>query len=207
MTGSVQTGTRASIDGDGAHSVATARLVTMTRFLALSILVAASVFAGDTVRTETAGLRFAVPRSWTRVPTALETRAAQYRIPAAPGDTAETELVLFFAGEGKGGDAGENLERWYRRFLQRDGRPSREAAIVTMSTVRDLKVTAVDLGGTYVGSGTGSTEVGVSGFRMLGAHVEGKGGPWIFDLLGPEASVRQAKGDFHALVSSLEPHR
>lgn len=179
----------------------------MTRALLLSILIATSAPAGDGIRTETAGLRFTLPRAWTRVPTAIETRAAQYRIPPAGGDAAETELVVFFLGEGKGGDARENLERWYGRFVQPGGRPSREAAIVTTPTVKDLAVTAIDLGGTYVGSSTGSTEVGVSGFRMLGAFVEGKGGPWIFDMLGPAATVARAKSDFDALLSSLEPHR
>jgi hypothetical protein len=43
----------------------------------------------------------------------------------------------------------ENLDRWYGQFTQRDGRPSRDAAVLTTRTVNGLKVTAVDLTGTY----------------------------------------------------------
>jgi hypothetical protein len=175
---------------------------------ALSVLaVGAIALAGETIRTEAAGLRFSLPRTWTRVPTVAETRAAQYRLPSAPGDAAETDFAVFFRGEGQGGGAVENLERWYTRFAQRDGRSSRDAAIVTTRTVGDLRVTAIDLSGTWVGSATQPTGAGVSGYRMLGAVVEGKGGPWILEILGPAATVDQAKADFEALLSSLEAHR
>lgn len=161
----------------------------------------------ETVRTEAAGLRFSLPRSWTRVPTGVETRAAQYALPHADGDGADTELVLSFLGEGKGGSPQENLDRWYARFVEPDGRPPKEAAVVSRRTVRSLTVTAVDLSGTYVGESSGSIRGGVSGFRLLGAVVEGSGGPWFFQILGPAASVGRATADFDALLNSLEPHR
>jgi hypothetical protein len=167
----------------------------------------ASASPTGTIRTEAAGLRFTLPGGWKRVPTALETRAAEYRVPPAPGDTAETEFVLFFLGEGKGGDAPTHLERWYARFVQPDGRPSRDAAVVTRRTVNDLDVTAIDLAGTYVGSGGGAGSAGVSGFRLLGGVVEGKGGPWVFEMLGPAATVGQAKPGFDALLASVQAHR
>jgi hypothetical protein len=163
--------------------------------------------AGETARTEAAGLRFALPRTWTRVPTMAETRAAQYRIPAASGDTGETEFAVFFRGEGQGGGATENLERWYSRFAPRDGRSSRDVAVVTTRTTGDLRVTAIDLSGTWIGSAAQPSGAGISGYRLLGAVVEGKGGPWILEILGPAATVGQAKPDFDALLGSLEAHR
>jgi len=177
------------------------------RAVPLLVLAAASALAARTVRTEAAGLRFTLPSTWTRVPTAAESRAAQYRLPHAAGDDADTEFVLFFLGDGKGEGATETVDRWCERFTQPDGRPSRAAAVVTRSTVQDLHVTAVDLAGTYVGANRGPTQAGVSGYRMLGAIVEGKGGPWYFEMLGPAATVREARGDFDALVRSLEVHR
>jgi hypothetical protein len=175
--------------------------------VALNVLAAAMALAGETTRTEAAGLRFALPRIWTRVPTMAETRAAQYRLPPAPGDVAETDFAVFFHGEGQGGSATENLERWYSRFAPRDGRPSRDVAIVTTRTTGDLRVTAIDLSGTWVGSATQPTAAGISGYRLLGAVVEGKGGPWILEILGPAATVDRAKPDFDLLLSSLEAHR
>jgi hypothetical protein len=175
--------------------------------VALPVLTAAIAFAAETMRTEAAGLRFTLPRTWTRVPTMAETRAAQYRIPSAPGDIAETEFAVFFHGEGQGGNATENLERWYSRFAPRDGRPSREVAAVTTRTTGDLRVTSIDLPGTWIGSATQPTGAGISGYRLLGAVVEGKGGPWILEILGPAPTVDQAKADFDVLLSSLEAHR
>lgn len=175
--------------------------------LALTVLTAATAFAAETMRTEAAGLRFTLPRAWTRVPTLAETRAAQYRIPSAPGDAAETDFAVFFRGEGQDGDAAENLERWYTRFVQRDGRSSRDAAIVTTRTVGDLRVTAIDLSGTWIGAAGQPTGAGISGYRLLGAVVEGKGGPWILEILGPAATVDRTTADFDALLRSLEAHR
>jgi hypothetical protein len=180
----------------------------MRTALTWALLAVASVsIAADTLRTEAAGLRFSLPRTWRRVPTVLETRAAEYRIPPAAGDAAETEFVLLFAGEDKGGDAGRHLERWNSRFVQPDGRSSRDVAVVTNRSVNDLRITAIDLTGTYVGSRSGPGVAGVSGFRILGAVVEGKGGPWVFELFGPTATVGQVKPDFDALLGSLEAHR
>jgi hypothetical protein len=174
---------------------------------ALTVLAVTLAFAAETTRTEAAGLRFTLPRAWTRVPTLAETRAAQYRIPSAPGDTADTDFAVFFRGEGQGGGAAEHLERWYARFVQRDGRSSRDVAMVTTQTVGDLRVTAIDLSGTWIGAAAQPTGAGISGYRLLGAVVEGPGGPWTLEILGPAATVERAKPDFDALLRSLEAHR
>ena len=178
----------------------------MRLLLALTLALAATADATDTVRTEAAGLRLTLPRAWRRVPAVPDTRAAQYEVPRAEGETAETDFAINFVGEGKGGSAPESLERWYGRFTQPDGRPSREMAVVTTRTVNGLKVTAIDLAGTYVAAGTGPP-LGVSGFRMLGAVVEGPGGPWFIEMLGPARTVGAAKADFDALTGALDPHR
>lgn len=177
------------------------------RVVFLLLAATASALGAQTVRTEAAGLRFTLPSTWTRVPTGAQTRAAQYRLPHAAADTADTEFVLLVPGDGRGDGARETIDRWCERFTQPDGRPSREAATVTTRTVKNLHATAVDLAGTYVGAGSGPTQAGVSGYRMLGAVVEGPGGPWYFQMLGPAATVGEAKADFDALVRSLEPHR
>ena len=163
----------------------------------------------QTQRTEAAGLRFSVPGTWTRIPASSEMRAAQYRIPHASGDSEDGELILFFFGATKGGGVQDNLDRWYGQFSQPDGRLSRDAAVLTIRTVHGLRVTMVDLPGTYLGGGMGggAPPAPKPGWRMLGAIIEGEGGPWFLKALGPDATIRQAKGDFEALVDSLEPHR
>ena len=160
--------------------------------------------AADTLHAEAAGLRFTVPREWSRVPAASEMRAAQYRIPRASGDAEDGELVLFYFGEGKGGSSEDNLRRWYGQFTEPDGRSPRDVATVTSRTVHGLRVTALDLPGTYVGGPSGSAPR--AAFRLLAAVVEGKSGPWFFKAVGPSATMAAAKPGFTALLDSLQPH-
>ena len=164
--------------------------------------------AADTVRTEAAGLRFSVPGAWTRVPAASDVRAAQWKIPRAAGDADDGELVLFFLGKGKGGGTQENLERWYGQFTQPEGRPSRDAAVLTIRTVNGLRVTAVDLAGTYRAASMGGEAAQPRpGSRLLAAVIEGEDGPWFFKAVGSAATMAEAKTGFDAMLGSLEPHR
>src|SRR5207247_11454039 len=100
----------------------------MLRALLLVAVLAPAALAGETTRTETVGLRFAVPAAWTRVPASSEVRAAQWRLPRATGDAEDGEAILFFFGAGKGGGAAENLARWYGQYQPADRRPARDAA-------------------------------------------------------------------------------
>ena len=176
----------------------------MRRVATLLFFAFAARGAAESLHTEAAGIRFAVPRDWSRVPAPSDVRAAQYRIPRAAGDGEDGELVLFFFGKGQGGSAEDNLTRWYAQFTRPDGRASRDAATVTSRTVRGLRITAVDLPGTYLGGTPGSAPR--PGFRLLAAVVEGEGGPWFFKAVGPSATIRAAKPGFETLLDSLQPH-
>ena len=182
-------------------------LVRLQAAVFLIVMLAFPGGAADTVRTEAAGLRFTVPSGWTRVPAPSDVRAAQWRIPRSEGDAADAELVLFYFGKGKGGGTQENLDRWYGQFTQPDGRPSRDAAVVTMRTVNGLRVTSVDLAGTYRAQMGGGEAAPKSGSRMLAAVVEGEDGPWFFRAVGPAATVARVKAEFDALLASVEAHR
>ena len=79
---------------------------------------------------------------------------------------------------------------------------------MTIRTVGALKVTSVDLSGTYSPTPmrAGAPAASQPGTRMLAAVVEGEGGPWFFRLVGPAGIVGGAKAEFEKLVLSLEPH-
>jgi hypothetical protein len=177
--------------------------------LLILLLLATPPGRAEMLRSEAVGLRFSVPREWTRVPAPSDVRAAQWRLPRSAGDAEDGELVLFFFGKAKGGNAEENLERWYGQFTQPDGRPSRDAAVLTIRTVNGLRVTAVDLAGTYRGGPPSGSQAAPAkpGARMLAAVIEGEDGPWFFKAVGPGATIAAAKGGFDALLASLEPHR
>lgn len=173
--------------------------------LLLMPLFAGRALPADTARVEAARLRFTVPVTWTRVP-AGENEAARYRLPAAEGDMGESFLVLRTADDQEVVPPNAQLELWYARFTQPDGRKTRTTASVLERKVDDLRVTRTDVGGTYVAGTASPPRAGVSGYRLLGAVVEGAGGPWVFVAIGPKATVGGARADFDALLLSLERH-
>jgi hypothetical protein len=160
-------------------------------------------------RTESNNLRYTTPGHWTRVPAPSDVRAAQFTIPRAAGDAEDGELVLFFFGAGKGGSTDDNLQRWYGQFTQPDGRPSRDAAVVTTRTINGLRVTSLEIAGTYVGMQMpgGQKPAPKAGYRMLAAAIEGESGPWFFKAIGPAATIAKAKDDFDKLLASVEFHK
>ena len=178
----------------------------MLRHVGLLVaFIAVPAMAGEMVKTEAAGLRFAVPKQWTRVPAPSDMRAAQYKVPRTGADADDGELVLFYFGRGKGGGLQDNLDRWYAQFERPDGKPVADATVLTIRKVGGLKVTAVDVEGTY--SGMAPKNEPKPKTRMLAAIVEGEVGPWFFKLIGPDATVASAKSDFDAVLGSLEVHQ
>jgi hypothetical protein len=178
------------------------------RSVLLVLCAVPTLASAELVRTQAAGLRFSHPSQWVRVPAPSDMRAAQFRVPRAQGDAEDAEAVLFFFGTGKGGSAEDNLTRWYGQMTQPDGKPSKDAGVVTIKTVRGLKVTALDLPGTYKGMpAPGSPATAKSGYRLLAAAIEGGNGPWFFRVVGPDATVKAAKPGFEALLASVEAHQ
>jgi hypothetical protein len=170
------------------------------------MLLAAPALAADTTRVEAARLRFAVPANWTRVPAVADSDAARYLLPPAKGDLGESVLVLRAPSGAAVAAPEDQLERWYARFTQPDGQATKSVAAVLKRTVDELRVTRIDVSGTYVGSTARPIQAGASGYRLLGAVVEGDGGPWLFEVFGPRATVGGARADFDALLLSLELH-
>jgi hypothetical protein len=78
--------------------------------------------------------------------------------------------------------------------------------VVTITTENDLKVTAVDLAGTFTAMRRGGPAQATPDQRMRAAVVEGKGGPWFLRRVGPAATVEAAKPGFDDLLRSLHSH-
>jgi len=176
-------------------------------FLAPSFFLLALVLAqaSSALGAEAAGLRFSVPDDWQRVTSSSPLRTAQFTLPRARGDDEDGELILFTFEDPRGGGTLSNaIERWYSQFTQPDGRPSREVAVVTTRKVRDLDVKIVDLSGTYRAQMGPMEHPSRPGYRLLGAVVEGQGGPWYWRAVGPSKTIEKAKKGFDATIDSLE---
>lgn len=150
--------------------------------------------------TGTTGLTWTVPLGWKAETPSSSMRRAQYRVPGPGGDA---ELVVFYFGPGQGGDAMSNARRWAGQFRQPDGRDPTAAMKTREADVGGLKVTTVEVRGTYSG-GMGGTVEEKAGHQLLGAIAAGPDANWFFKLTGPEKTVTAQKAAFEGLIRSLK---
>ena len=152
-----------------------------------------------------AGLTFTAPNGWKPVTTSSSIRVAQYTVPRAAGDTADAELVVYYFG-GSGGTVEANIERWVGQMQQPDGRPSSAVMKRQSRTVNGMKVTLVDVPGTYVAEMTpGSPQRHNSpNFHLRAAVIETSNGPYFIKLTGPAKTVAAAEKSFEAFLTSVK---
>src|SRR5438132_8246740 len=94
-------------------------------------------------------LHFKAPDGWVTEKTSSSMRVAQYKLPKAEGDNDDASLVLYYFGAAQGGTAQANIDRWISQMQQPDGSSSKDKAKTETTTINGLKVTTVDLSGTY----------------------------------------------------------
>jgi hypothetical protein len=152
-----------------------------------------------------AALTFTAPAGWQTIPTTSSMRVAQYSLPRAAGDTADAELVVYYFG-GSGGTVEANIDRWVGQMRQPDGRPSTAVMKRQSRTVNGLKVTLVDVPGTYVAEMTpGATERHNSpNFHLRAAVIETSNGPYFIKLTGPAKTVAASEKAFESFLSSVK---
>jgi len=145
------------------------------------------------------GARVDQPAGWAFRAPSSSMRLAEAEIPG-PGGPAL--LTVFFFGAGGGGGIDANLQRWAG---QMEADPGAE-------TVRDsyqingYTVSTIGVAGTLLPSrmGGGPTEP-APGSRLLGAVIEGSGGPWFFKMTGPAETVLAAAPAFDGMLRSISP--
>lgn len=141
------------------------------------------------------GLNVVLPTGWTVVPPASPMRAAQAVIDG-PGGPAE--LAVFHFGAGQGGDVEANIQRWLGQIVAQPGTtPQREV----FEAFDNLRVTWVDAEGTLqpgqMGMGPATPQAGA---RLLGAVVEGDGGPWFFKATGSDLTLAPQRLAFRGML-------
>ena len=147
-------------------------------------------------------LKFTVPAGWVEEERTSSMRVAQYRLPKAAGDTEDASVVLYYFGQRQGGSAAANIERWVAQMKQEGGDSSKKEDL----EVNGLKVTTVDVAGTYVaetapGSGT---FLNTPGYRLRAAVVETPNGSYYVKLVGPEKTVAHWNESFLSYLKSFE---
>src|ERR1700745_2955872 len=105
------------------------------------------LFSGSVYQQET--LHFTAPAEWVTEPPSSKMRAAQYKLPKAEGDKEDASLVIYYFGETEGGSVSGNIKRWISQMQQPDGSNAKDKARTDSLTVNGLKISTVDLTGTY----------------------------------------------------------
>jgi hypothetical protein len=133
-------------------------------------------------------------------------RVAEFVVPKAPGDAEDAELILYYFGAGGGGSAEANIDRWIGQVEQPDGSPSKSKARRTEQTINGLKVTSVDVSGTYTAemSPGAAQHYNKPGYRLCAAMVDTPGGAYYIKLTGPAKTVAAAQADYDKFLSSLK---
>jgi hypothetical protein len=147
---------------------------------------------------------FTAPPAWKPRPTASTMRVAEFVVPKAPGDPEDAETIVYFFG-GMGGSVEANIDRWIGQMQQPDGSASKDKARRDARTINGLKVTTVDVGGTYVAEvRPGATERhNKPAFRLRAAVIETPRGPYYIKMTGPAKTMAAADADFAKFLATV----
>jgi hypothetical protein len=141
-------------------------------------------------------LAWALPEGWREEPPSSSMRLAQASIPGGAGDG---EMAVFHFGPGGGGGVEANIQRWLNQVQPDAGtEPERE----TFET-DGLTVHTVAARGTVTPSPMsmmGGTAEPEPGHMLLGAVVEGPGGPWFFKATGPVETMAPQREAFLEMI-------
>ena len=145
------------------------------------------------------------PADWQQRQPGSQMRLAEFTTPAA-GDAAAAEVVVYFFGQGQGGDLAANVERWRNQFANDDGtRPEPE---ITQENGAAFSTTVVKLRGRYARSiGMGDTTTVVRPDQiLLAAIVETPRGNLHVQMHGPATTVTAQEPSFRRFISGIRAH-
>ena len=131
-------------------------------------------------------------------------RVAEFVLPKVAGDPEDASLVVYFFG-GQGGSTQANIDRWVSQMEQPNGKSSKDVAVTSTMTVNGLKVSLIDVSGTYTAemSPGASEHFNKPGFRLKAAVVETPGGPYFVKVTGPAKTVAKWDASVTAFLKTV----
>jgi hypothetical protein len=168
------------------------------------------VRGGDAKGTvvEIDGLKSRTPDNWIAEKPTSRMRVAQMRVPKVGSDKEDAELIIFYFGEGQGGDVDANIQRWKSMFFPPRGKTIDEVSTVEHAKVGDVPVTTLDIQGTYKYKKApivpDSQAELKPGYRMLASYFGSKNGPYFLRLVGPAATVGQNKKGYESWLKNFK---
>jgi hypothetical protein len=161
--------------------------------------------AAPTASSTQGELRLKAPDGWTSERPSSSMRVSQYQLPAAEGDAEAASLVVYYFGPGQGGSTNANIERWIGQMQPPGGASSKDSAATETQTVNGLKVTLLDVSGTYTGGDmAGSSGQAKPNFRMRAAVIDTPKGAYFIKLVGPKKTIDRWDQGFREFIKSAE---
>ena len=151
-------------------------------------------------------LHFKAPDGWLTEKPSSNMRVAQYKLPKAEGDPEDASLVLYYFGATQGGTTQANIDRWINQMQQSDGSASKDKAKTDNLTVNGLKVSTVDVTGTYTAEmtpGSGDRHNNAD-YRLRAAVIETPKGNYFAKLVGPAKTIARWDQSFNDYLKSFE---
>jgi hypothetical protein len=155
----------------------------------------------------TAGeLHYKAPDGWVKEQTTSTMRLAQYKLPKTEGDPEDALLVVYYFGATQGGAVQANIDRWISQMQQPDGSASKDKAKTETSMANGLKVTSVDVSGTYTAEMAPGTpgQRSDANYRMRAAVIETPKGNYFLKLVGPAKTMGHWEQSVTDFVKSFE---
>lgn len=173
----------------------------MRRFTPFALLALAACDMGGGQPVTLLDYVATVPPALEARPATSSMRLAEYTVPRTDGT--EAEVVVYYFGEGEGGDAEANVMRWTSQFTSAEG----GHVMPKVSTVEgtSFPTTVAEFEGSYArGIGMGSTE-SEPDQGLVAAIVETPRGNLFLQLFGDRTAVAAAREDFLDMVTSIRP--
>lgn len=151
-------------------------------------------------------LKFSAPTGWVEEKPSSAMRVAQYKLPKVADDGEDASAILYFFGQGQGGGTAANIERWVNQMQQSDGSASKDKAKEETLTINGLKITSVDVTGTYTaemapGSGTFHNN---PNYRLRAAVIETPKGSYYLKVVGPDKTMAKWDSSVSEFLKSVE---
>ncbi|MCX5691638.1 MAG: hypothetical protein NTV94_17910, partial [Planctomycetota bacterium] len=143
------------------------------------------------------GVSLPLPEGFKQFPPSNSMRLADVRVDDATGSS-PTACVIAVSTAGGGVDS--NLDRWAGQVLDATGNPSKRVPSEP-KMVSGLKVSSVELTGTFVGMGDGAPK---TNWTLHGAIVETPEGLLFLKMTGPADAMKAAAGRFQAMLDGLK---
>lgn len=175
--------------------------------LAAGLLMLTSVYADDNgTVVEFSGMKSTTPKDWKKeepAHSAIVPRAYQFKLPAAVGDKADAELVLFAMRAA--GTVEQNLKRQVGKFNPADGKDKVEEKVEKIK-IGTVEATYQDVSGTFIKKAKAMDKDGtpMPNYRQLYVVYETKDGQFFMTLLGPAKTVEKHKKSFEEWLKNFK---